>query len=56
MPPLPSIWPESKAGESDVTVWELPSRFVQQTNEPGATVTDAGEYENPMIETAVSPG
>jgi len=38
-----AIGPESKPGESDVTVCSMLSWFVQQTVEPGVIVTWLGE-------------
>ena len=46
--------PESKAPVPEVTVCEAASLFVQQTVWFGATVTDAGEYEKPLISTRTS--
>jgi hypothetical protein len=40
---------------SDVTVCAKLSSFVQQTVESGGTMTEEGEYANPLIETSVSP-
>jgi hypothetical protein len=50
-----SSGPESNPGEFDVTVCVDESWFVQQTVDPGFTVTDCGEKANPLIETSVSP-
>jgi hypothetical protein len=58
VPSVANVWrkdwpcvsaPESKAPVSDVAVCEAASLFVQHTVWFGATVTDAGEYEKPLI-------